>query len=69
MQENLACCTYTMLLMAMVFLLSTFLTGLFGVNFGGIFGGGWQFGFLIFCILLVVFIGGVALWLHCSKWL
>ncbi|MBD4773261.1 zinc transporter ZntB, partial [Escherichia coli] len=32
-------------------------------------GGGWQFGFSIFCILLVVLIGGVALWLHRSKWL
>ena len=46
------------------------LTGLFGVNLGGIHtGGGWQFGFSIFCILLVVLIGGVALWLHRSKWL
>ena len=47
MQENLARRTYTMSLMAMVFLPSTFLTGLFGVNLGGI-GGGWQFGFSIF---------------------
>ncbi len=39
------------------------------VNLGGIPGGGWQFGFSIFCILLVVLIGGVALWLHRSKWL
>ena len=69
MQENLARRTYTMSLMAMVFLPSTFLTGLFGVNLGGIPGGGWQFGFSIFCILLVVLIGGVALWLHRSKWL
>ena len=56
MQENLARRTYTMSLMAMVFLPSTFLTGLFGVNLGGIPGGGWQFGFSIFCILLVVLI-------------
>ncbi|MGQ7146486.1 hypothetical protein ACUOA8_47005, partial [Escherichia sp. SS-MK2] len=28
-----------------------------------------KFGFSIFCILLVVLIGGVALWLHRSKWL
>lgn len=69
MQENLARRTYTMSLMAMVFLPSTFLTGLFGVNLGGIPGGGWQSGFSIFCILLVVLIGGVALWLHRSKWL
>jgi zinc transporter len=36
MQESLARRTYTMSLMAMVFLPSTFLTGLFGVNLGGI---------------------------------
>jgi zinc transporter len=35
MQESLARRTYTMSLMAMVFLPSTFLTGLFGVNLGG----------------------------------
>lgn len=34
MQESLARRTYTMSLMAMVFLPSTFLTGLFGVNLG-----------------------------------
>ena len=69
MQESLARRTYTMSLMAMVFLPSTFLTGLFGVNLGGIPGGGWQFGFSLFCILLVVLIGGVTLWLHRGKWL
>ncbi len=70
MQENLARRTYTMSLMAMVFLPSTFLTGgVFRcVNLGGI-PAWWQFGFSIFCILLVVLIGGVALWLHRSKWL
>lgn len=50
MQENLARRTYTMSLMAMVFLPSTFLTGLFGVNLGGIPGGGWQFDFLQFFV-------------------
>ena len=38
---------YTMSLMAMVFT-QYLLTGLFGVNLGGIPGGGWQFGFSIF---------------------
>lgn len=68
MQENLARRTYTMSLMAMVFLPSTFLTGLFGVNLGGssAVDGNSIFNF---CILLVVLIGGVALWLHRSKWL
>ncbi|HFZ8993364.1 TPA: zinc transporter ZntB [Citrobacter freundii] len=69
MQESLARRTYTMSLMAMVFLPSTFLTGLFGVNLGGIPGGEWRFGFSVFCILLVVLIGSVAMWLHRSKWL
>lgn len=69
MQESLSRRSYTMSLMAMVFLPSTFLTGLFGVNLGGIPGGAWRFGFSLFCILLVAVIGGVTLWLHRSKWL
>ncbi len=44
MQESLAQNLYHVA-MAMVFLPSTFLTGLFGVNPGGIPGGGWRFGF------------------------
>lgn len=69
MQESLARRTYTMSLMAMVFLPSTFLTGLFGVNLGGIPGGDWRLGFSLFCLMLVVLIGGVTWWLHRSKWL
>lgn len=69
MQESLARRSYNMSLMAMVFLPSTFLTGLFGVNLGGIPGGGWRFGFSLFCIMLVLLIGGVTWWLHRSKWL
>ncbi|GHK52085.1 zinc transport protein ZntB [Klebsiella pneumoniae] len=69
MQESLARRTYTMSLMAMVFLPSTFLTGLFGVNLGGIPGNSWHLGFSLFCLMLVVVIGGVAWWLHRSKWL
>ena len=67
MQESLARRTYTMSLMAMVFLPSTFLTGLFGVNLGGIPGGAYHYGFTAFCVMLVVLIGGVAWWLHRSK--
>ena len=69
MQESLARRSYTMSLMAMVFLPSTFLTGLFGVNLGGIPGGEYHYGFTTFCVMLVVLIGGVAWWLHRSKWL
>ncbi|VDR27698.1 Zinc transport protein ZntB [Raoultella terrigena] len=48
--------------MAMVFLPSTFWTGLFGVNLGGFPGNEWHMGFAIFCVMLVVLIGGVAWW-------
>ncbi|WP_114196167.1 zinc transporter ZntB [Edaphovirga cremea] len=61
--------TYTMSLMAMIFLPTTFLTGLFGVNLGGIPGGGWSLGFSSFCLMLVVLVLGVAWWLRRSKWL
>lgn len=33
------------------------LTGLFGVNLGGIPGNSWHMGFAIFCLMLVVLIG------------
>jgi zinc transporter len=68
MQESLSRRTYTMSLMAMVFC-PVLLTGLFGVNLGGIPGNSWHMGFSIFCIMLVVLIGGVTWWLHRSKWL
>jgi len=61
--------TYTMSLMAMIFLPATFLTGLFGVNLGGIPGGNWQHGFLLFCLILLLMVGGVAVWLKKRKWL
>ncbi|MBE5202340.1 MULTISPECIES: zinc transporter ZntB [Pectobacterium] len=61
--------TYTMSLLAMVFLPTTFLTGLFGVNLGGIPGGDAPFGFFTFCLMLVILVGGVAWWLKRSKWL
>lgn len=61
--------TYTMSLMAMIFLPATFLTGLFGVNLGGIPGGNWALGFTAFCVLLLAMVGGVAIWLKRRKWL
>ncbi|WP_409310892.1 zinc transporter ZntB [Pectobacterium sp. B1J-3] len=61
--------TYTMSLLAMVFLPTTFLTGLFGVNLGGIPGGDSKIGFGMFCLMLVLLVGGVAWWLKRSKWL
>lgn len=61
--------TYTMSLLAMVFLPTTFLTGLFGVNLGGIPGGGNPFGFATFCLMLTGLVLGVAWWLKRSRWL
>ncbi len=61
--------TYTMSLLAMVFLPTTFLTGLFGVNLGGIPGNSAPFGFGTFCLMLLALVGGVAWWLKRSRWL
>ena len=61
--------TYIMSLMAMVFLPATFLTGLFGVNLGGIPGGGSEVGFLVFVSSLIALIGGLAVWLWHHRWL
>ncbi|MBT0729271.1 zinc transporter ZntB [Rosenbergiella nectarea] len=61
--------TYIMSLMAMVFLPATFLTGLFGVNLGGIPGGNWHYGFAVFCIILAAIAIAVTLWLKSRKWL
>ncbi|WP_111740260.1 zinc transporter ZntB [Leminorella richardii] len=61
--------TYTMSLMAMLFLPATFLTGLFGVNLGGIPGGGKSGAFAIFCLCLATIGGGILWWLKRSKWL
>lgn len=61
--------TYTMSLMAMIFLPTTFLTGLFGVNLGGMPGNSSPLGFGTFCLMLVGLVAGVAWWLKRSKWL
>ncbi|PHI30934.1 zinc transporter ZntB [Budvicia aquatica] len=61
--------TYTMSLMAMLFLPATFLTGLFGVNLGGIPGGNKEGAFALFCLCLLAVGGGIVLWLKRSKWL
>ncbi len=61
--------TYIMSLLAMVFLPATFLTGLFGVNLGGIPGGQWHYGFAVFCGILVVIAVGITWWLKDRQWL
>lgn len=69
MAESMNRRTYTMSLMAMIFLPATFLTGLFGVNLGGIPGGEWRYGFTIFCLLLVILALSVAGYLRKRRWL
>ncbi|MEN4622091.1 zinc transporter ZntB [Pantoea agglomerans] len=69
MAESMNRRTYTMSLMAMIFLPATFLTGLFGVNLGGIPGGEWRYGFSIFCLLLVALAVGVAGYMRKRRWL
>ncbi len=69
MAESMNRRTYTMSLMAMIFLPATFLTGLFGVNLGGIPGGTWRYGFSVFCLLLAVLALGVAGYLKRRRWL
>ncbi|PHM45627.1 zinc transporter [Xenorhabdus mauleonii] len=61
--------TYMMSLLAMIFLPSTFLTGLFGVNLGGIPGNEYRLGFGVFCLILSILIVIFAWWLRRSKWL
>jgi len=61
--------TYTMSLLAMVFLPTTFLTGLFGVNLGGIPGGGNPFGFAAFCLTLTGLVFCLGWWLKRRRWL
>ncbi|MGL4858839.1 MAG: CorA family divalent cation transporter, partial [Enterobacteriaceae bacterium] len=61
--------SYIMSLMAMLFLPLTFLTGLLGVNLGGIPGNQSPYGFIVFSVLLISLLGGVAWWLHRSKWI
>lgn len=61
--------TYFMSLLAMIFLPATFLTGLFGVNLGGIPGGNWHYGFTIFCLALLTLAIVIAVILHRRHWL
>ncbi|ELX8378743.1 zinc transporter ZntB [Providencia vermicola] len=60
---------YTMSMLAMIFLPTTFLTGLFGVNLTGIPGSESRFAFSVFCLLLAALIGTVFWWLRKSRWL
>lgn len=69
MTESMNRRTYSMSLLAMVFLPATFLTGLFGVNLGGIPGAQWHYGFTVFCGALATIALLLTLWLKSRKWL
>lgn len=60
---------YTMSMLAMLFLPTTFMTGLFGVNLGGIPGNQSHIAFTLFCLLMLVMMAGVIIWLKRNKWL
>lgn len=61
--------TYTMSIMAMLFLPATFLTGLFGVNLAGIPAAEYRWSFAIFCFVLISIGISIGWWLKRSKWL
>ena len=61
--------TYIMSMLAMVFLPATFLTGLFGVNLGGIPGGQSTQGFITFVLILLGLIVALGTWLWRHRWL
>jgi zinc transporter len=69
MADSLNRRTYTMSMLAMIFLPTTFLTGLFGVNLGGIPGNTSPLGFGVFCGFLMLLGVVVAWWLKKSRWL
>ena len=54
---------------ALVFLPLSFLTGLMGVNLGGIPGADSHWGFLGFCLLLGLSTFAIFIWLKLKKWL
>lgn len=60
---------YLMSLFAMLFLPATFLTGLFGVNLGGIPGADHPKAFMVFCVIIVGLAIGIFWWLRKRKWL
>ncbi|MFA0811896.1 zinc transporter ZntB [Microbulbifer epialgicus] len=60
---------YVLSVVAAVFLPLSFLTGLFGINVGGIPWAQSQQGFLAFCILLVIAVTGQIAFFYWRKWL
>lgn len=61
--------TYVMSMMAMIFLPASLLTGLFGVNLGGMPGSGSDYGFVSLCSVLLALLLLLAWWLRHRRWL
>jgi zinc transporter len=59
---------YQMSIMALLFLPASFLTGLFGINLGGIPGADSPFAFWTFCLLLLALGTGLGFWLRRNRW-
>ncbi|CAJ1911251.1 Zinc transport protein ZntB [Aeromonas jandaei] len=59
---------YQMSVMALLFLPASFLTGLFGINLGGMPGAESPTAFWVFCGSLVVMAVGLAFWLKHRRW-
>lgn len=60
--------TYTMSVLALLFLPASFLTGLFGVNLGGMPATQYKWAFASFCAILILIAVGIGWWLKRSKW-
>lgn len=69
MSEQLNQRMYVMSVVAALFLPLGFLTGLLGVNIGGIPGTESPFAFALFVIFLVVLTGGIGVYFRWKKWL
>lgn len=59
---------YQMSVMALLFLPASFLTGLFGINLGGIPGAESPAAFWVFCGSLLTLATGLAVWLKYRRW-
>ena len=59
---------YQMSVMALLFLPASFLTGLFGINLGGMPGAESPTAFWVFCGSLVALAAGLAVWLRHRRW-
>ncbi|WP_444887088.1 zinc transporter ZntB [Microbulbifer sp. JMSA008] len=67
--EQLNSRMYVLSMVAAIFLPLSFLTGLFGINVGGIPWAQAREGFLVFCILLVAALAGQIAFFYWKKWL